>query len=440
MNAASRGDRSVVLGVVSKLVAVLFAATLSMGAWADLWVATWATANKTENPFGFDANRPAPIANDTTLRQVLRISRGGSEFRIWLTNELGTAPLTIGKVSAARGLEGSAVEDVVPVLFNGSESVTIPPGARVVSDPVSVSAKAFTDLVVSLYVPAHESTQSPVTYHPRALQTNYMDVGDQVMGLDLGAPVEMFVSAYLAAVDVAVRRPLPVIAAIGDSLTDGDQNAATGPEGKPEPIDRNKRYPNFLLKAILRSYASDERIPGLVPVVNLGISGNQVTNDLLGDNAVARFGRDVLSRSGVTHVVVWEGINDIGLPPLLGGVATPAAAIISGLQQIAAQARVAGLKVIGCTLTPSGGFALPTYSSQEADTIRTEVNEWIRTSGAFDAVADLDALMRDPADPTMIKGGPAPSDYTVDGLHFTNRGYRDIAGAIADALLEAGYQ
>ena len=418
--------------VTSKVLIAAVTALLALGAVADgydreTWAATWATANKVQFP-GFDDASPAPVANDTTLRQIVRISLGGRKFRVWLSNELGTEPLNVARASIARRLEGSAIQNPVRrLLFSGHESITIPPGARVVSDPVRLHAKNDSDLTISIHLPDDlTGSTSPVTYHPRALQTNYVDSGDQVMHLDLGSPQEIFVSAYLAAVDVAVRRPVPVVAALGDSTTDGDGAAGA------EPIDLNARYTNFLSEKIHGKHLR-------ASVVNLGISGNQVTNDLLGDNAVARVGRDVLSRTGVTHVVVWEGINDIGLADFLFGAPTPAAAIISGLQQIAAQARAAGYKVVGCTITPAGGFILPTYGSN--DDIRNEVNDWIRHSGTFDAVADLDALMRDPHNPNVIKGGEAPNEITPDGLHFTPKGYRMIAKRVLKALYRSsGYR
>ena len=428
----------------SQLLLMVAAALATAGAAAEgfkreYWAATWATANKVENPFGFDALRPAPVANDSTLRQIVRISRGGHRFRVWLTNELGTAPLVISKASLARRLEGSAIDgDAHPLLFNGEESITIPPGARVVSDAVALYARNRSDLVISIYIADDvAASMSPVTYHPRALQTNYMDAGDQVLAHDLSAPTEMFVWAYIAAVDVDVKRPVAVIVTKGDSITDGDQLAATGPEGPPEPIDQNARYPDFLFELIVKRHKKGASFPGIAPVVNLGISGNQVTNDLLGQNAVARFGRDVLSRSGATHLVLLEGINDIGLPPLLGGAATSADAIIAGLHQIAVQARKAGLRVIGCTITPASGFAFPTYGGPEVEAIRNEVNHWIRTSKVFHAVADLDAVMRDPDNPAFIKGGALPNAITPDGLHFTAVGYKMIAREVLNAVLRA---
>jgi lysophospholipase L1-like esterase len=186
-----------------------------------------------------------------------------------------------------------------------------------------------------------------------------------------------------------------------------------------EPIDQNARYTNFLAERLARRGA----------VINLGISGNQVTSTFIGDNLQARLDRDVLAQAAVTHIVIQGGINDIGLPPLLGGVSASAADIISGLQQIAARARAQGLIVIGATLSPSGSYFLPTYTSTEAQAIRRAVNDWIRTSDSYDLVADFDAALRDPDDTDVLN-----PIYSADGLHPNSEGYRLMARVVARLL------
>jgi lysophospholipase L1-like esterase len=414
--------------LLASITAIASVAALA-GPPAANWTATWATANKVEfQPF--DAARPAPRTNDSTLRQIVRISQGGAQFRVWLTNELGTAPLNVGAASLALRDEDSAIVGTAqPLTFGGQESVTIAAGQRVASDPVSLDAPDFAELAISLYLPDDLSlSASPITYHPRALQTSYQldGVGDQVGASELNDPTEIYVWAYLAAVDVTSQRTLPVVATFGDSLTDGDQLAAD------EPIDRNERYPDFLAERFLQrdNPGKGKRLGQVAAVVNLGISGNQVLSPLLGDAAQTRFGRDVTSLSGVSHVVIWEGINDIGLPPLFGAPYVTADALQQGLSDLASQARAAGLTVVACTLTPAGAFALPTYGSAEAEAVRNAVNDWIRTTDVFDRVVDLDALLRDPETPEYLR-----TDLTVDGLHLNAKGYGMVADAVYAALL-----
>ncbi len=201
----------------------------------------------------------------------------------------------------------------------------------------------------------------------------------------------------------------------------------------PEPVDLNDRYPNLLSEAIIAGGKA-------AGVINLGISGNQVTANFLGENPAARLSRDVLTQTGVTHVIIVEGINDIGLPVLLNilGIPTPlvsADQIIEGHKQVIARAKASGIVTIGGTLSPSGSSSLPGYSGDEAESKRQAVNAWIRDSGAYDVVVDFDAALADASDPTIMN--PA---LTADGLHPNSAGYQVMADevfAVIGGLLPA---
>ena len=412
---------------------------LSLGATADSgkapaerWAGTWAAAASTTGPF----DPPVAPLNDQTIRQIVRISSGGSALRIRLTNVNGTAPLTIGATSVARRASDAAVyaDSLREVTFGGKASITIPPGARVLSDPVDLQVQNLDDLAISLYLPdAATDPGSPVTNHVRALQTAYELSGDQTTNAD--PLIDGTITSYfwLSGVDVATRAPMPVIAILGDSIANGDTST----------LDSNQRWPNLLAERIYHP-ARDKPNRGLprAGVLNLGISGNQVTSTFIGDSAQARLDRDVLTQTGVTHVIIHEGINDIGLPGLLSlfGIPTPpisAETIIAGYQQLIIRARARGLVVIGATVTPAGGFGLPDYSTPDGEAKRQTLNAWIRDSGAFDAVIDFDALLRDPNDPTLIRG-----DLTNDGLHPNDAGYKLMADSVPLELFrprERGY-
>ena len=419
-NGAARLLKILLPGVLALL------ATASVFADNDhqYWAATWATASKTVTPF----DAPLPTLNDTTVRQVVRISMGGDGFRVWLTNEFGTAPLNIGEARLAlRDMDSAIVPGSDRMLtFGGEASIAIAPGARAVSDPVNLAAPHLAELVISVHLPDDLSTsESPVTYHVRALQTNYLADGNQTGAEDLESATTVPSWFFLAAVDVRWYKPVPVIAAFGDSITDGDQT-------QPEPVDLNARYTDFLAKRILVSHKMDWRLVDQASVINLGISGNQVITSFLGENAQARLNRDVFTQTGVTHIIVLEGINDIGLPVLLGAPSgATAGQLIAAHQQIAARARAAGLKAIGATLTPSADSTLPGYGMGAVEEARQGLNEWIRTSGAYDMVVDLDAVLSDPDDPTRLR-----ADLTADGLHPNSDGYRAIAQAVHAVLAQ----
>ena len=85
---------------------------------------------------------PAPfnvpeVIEGQTVRQIARISVGGDQLRIVLSNEFGTRPVTIGNTTVALSAGGDAIdpETVKPVTFGGSATAVIPPGAPLVSDP-----------------------------------------------------------------------------------------------------------------------------------------------------------------------------------------------------------------------------------------------------------------------------------------------------------------
>lgn len=227
----------------------------------------------------------------------------------------------------------------------------------------------------------------------------------------------------LAGVDVAVAEPIPVVVAFGDSITDG-AFASSGMYG---------RWTDVLTERL----AADATL-GPVAVVNLGTGGNQILAEssgaadmraAFGEAGLARFDRDVLGQPGVTHLIVLEGINDIGLASLFGDSATApgASEIIGGLWQLAQRARAHGISPIGGTLAP---FAGAVYFSPEGEATRSAVNAWIRAGGAFDPVIDFDAATRDPAQPTRLLPTYDPGDH----LHPNDAGYRAMGEAVDLAL------
>ncbi len=385
------------------------------------WIATWATAVSTQSPF----DAPTPQFNDVTLRQIVRVSIGGHRLRVWLSNEHGTEPLVVQSASIAHRDAGSAVRagTVRQLTFGGSAAVTIPAGARVLSDAVRLITRARTDLAISMHLPQDLSAQtSPASYHVRALQTSYIAPGDQVQEADLASAETTTAWFYLAAVESQSGWLSAVVAGFGDSITDGDQLAAM------EPVDQNERYTDFLARRLIvaRDFGRYER----GAVVNLGKSGNQLQSTFIGENMLARLNADVLSISGLTHLIVLGGINDLGLPVLLGAPqGASVEALIAAHLQIVRQARAQGVIVIGGTLPPSGGSFLPGYNTPETDAARQALNDWIRHGGAYDAVADFDRHLRDPENPGAMR-----ADLTADGLHPNSEGYRRMA-AVAEAAL-----
>jgi lysophospholipase L1-like esterase len=347
--------------------------------------------------------------NNQTLRLIVHPSIGGERLRIVLSNAFGTAPLVVGAANVAlRDTDAAIVSKSSRVLrFSGSASTTVPSGAIMVSDPVDLALPATSDLVVDLYVPGDTAASgSALTMHTGANQTSYVSSTGNYAGAET-FPVATTTGSWfvLARVEVAAPQAAGVIVALGDSITDGSRSTP----------NTNRRWPDLLAKRL--AAGSGPRMA----VLNAGIAGNRVLLDNAGPNALARFDRDVLTQTGVTHVVVMEGINDIGQ-----GRANPlpsAADLINAHRQLILRAHARGLKIYGATLTPFEGAG---YFTPEGEAKRSALNEWIRTSKEYDGVIDFDAAVRDPANPrkflTQYQSG--------DNLHPSDAGYQAMADAV----------
>ncbi len=381
------------------------------------WVATWGAAMVATDPGG------APDFTGQTLREIVHTSVGGQRTRVWLSNRFGTEPLHIGaahialSASASFGAnpDGTSNQSGIqagtdhPLTFNGSDTVVIPPGAEVVSDPVALNVPALTDLAVSLYFPDHTMGS---TAHPDSNQISYRANGNQVGAADLGGKSWESKPWYVVSgVDVDAPGDSAVIA-FGDSITDG----AYATENE------NHRWPDYLATRLAADPGT--KMAGVLGVVNVGIGGNRVLLDGYGPNAVSRINPDVIARSGARYVIILESINDIGRftsdhQPY--GDLTQR--LEAGIAEIAAQAHQHGIKVIGATLTPYAGCG---YYSDAGNQVRNAVNEWIRTSPIFDGVADFDKAVRDPQNPQHF----AAQYDSGDHLHPKDAGYQAMAAAI----------
>jgi lysophospholipase L1-like esterase len=365
--------------------------------------------------------------NNQTVRNVIFTSIGGSELRVRLSNTFGTSALHVGGVSVGIVLTGA---QLVPgtthrVTFGGHVSVTVLVGAEVVSDPLSMTVSPLEDLAVSLYLPV---ATGPTTYHLTAQQTNYVASGDHAGDVSPAAYTTTATSwFFLDGVDVRNAPSAGSVVAFGDSITDGFQSQ----------VGANDRWPNFLARRL------DARLGAKAPsVVDEGISGNRVLTDsaCFGVSALARLNRDILSQTAVRDVILLEGVNDIGFSqePNAGCFApntnVSATQIISGYEQIIGLVHARGLEIFGGTITPfKDALIMPgAYWSPAAEVKREAVNNWIRTSHAFDGVIDFAEAVQDPLDPLYLN----PAYNSGDNLHPNDAGYEAMANAINLELLK----
>ena len=381
------------------------------------WVASWGTSEQAVDPANNQPGVDAEKLTDVTVRQLVHLSLGGSAVRLELSNTFGTKPLTIDSVHVARPGEARSAPSTVidaatdhAVTFAGEAAVTVPAGAKYVSDPVAMSVPALANLTISFHL-----GEAPVgqTAHPGSRATSWLLHGEHAGDADLEGAERVVRWFQLAAVDVSAPAKAGAVVAFGDSITDG--HGAT--------TDGNDRWPDVLAR----------RLQGagmLVAVVNEGIGGNHLLTDGNGANALARVDRDVLSLESVRSVIVLEGINDVGmLAREKTGTAADHAALVARMtaayEQIVLRAHAHGLKVIGGTMTPFVGsdYYAPTAADEA---VRGAVNAWIREPGHFDAIVDFDKAVRDPADPSRMLSAFDSGDH----LHPGPAGYKAMAEAI----------
>jgi lysophospholipase L1-like esterase len=337
-----------------------------------------------------------------------------------LSNAFGTAPLTIGAADVSlHGKEAAIVPNSTRALaFGGAASATIPPGAMLFSDPVSLTVPALADLAIDIYLPGDTAASpSPLTVHNGARQTNYVSPQGNKVGA-ASMPVQTTTSAwfFLSRVEVIAPPTTGALALFGDSITDGFNSTP----------DTNRRWPDHFARRLKNRAGGSP-----VGVLNLGIDGNRILSDGLGVNALARFDRDVLVQSGITHVVILEGINDLGL------TRTPrpgVADLIAGHLQLIERAHARGLKVFGATLLPYEGTTFAGYWSPEGEATRQKFNEWIRTSHKYDDVIDFDRVVRDPGQPSRLLLKIDSGDH----LHPNDAGYEAMANAVNLSLFGTG--
>ena len=429
--AASRrnGQRSAWLALGRMALALLAAGAFTVAGVAEAsesdeshgnehWVGTWSNALH-QPDLGVPGLANAGF-NNQTLRQIVHISVGGPRVRVRLST-FRASGLVIGAAHIA--LRATAAS-IVPgsdrtLTFGGTPSITIPPGALVVSDPVELNVPDLSDLAVSIFV---SGNTGPATWHFEGRQTSFISPpGDFT-----ASPVMPFSSTtlarfWLAGVEVVASERTGAIIALGESITDGTQST----------VDANNRWPDHLARRLMAQPGNRE-----MGVLNEGIAGNRLLHDSLGPNGLARFDRDVLAQTGVAHVIVQMGANDIFT--LNPAEEVTADQVIQGHKQLIERAHAKGLKIFGCTLTPLEGFLLPgtpfPLFSPAKEVKRQAVNAWIRTSGEYDDVIDFDRVLRDPNSPSKILALYDSGDHG----HPTDAGYQALANAIDLRLFTNG--
>jgi lysophospholipase L1-like esterase len=377
---------------------------------AGEWVGTWTTAPQLVEPRNMP---PEPGLSHNTLRQVVRVSLGGDSLRVRFSNEFSTSPVILNAVHIAVSTDSSAIDpDTEQTLrFNGAPEVSMAPGAAMTSDPFRFALEPRSNVAITIHF---GDTSPDVTGHPGSRTTSYLLPGNEVSAADFPGAVRTDHWYIINGIDVVAEESAAAVVVLGNSITDG----------RGSGTNKQNRWPDELARRLQEN--PDTR---LVAVLNQGIGGNCVLRDCLGPAALSRFERDVLGATKVRWLIILEGINDIGQIPGAEAAAKIADDLISAYEQMIDRAHAKSIKVYGATLLPFGGSF---YDTAYRETARNTVNEWIRSSGRFDAVIDLDAALRDPENPLRL----LPAADTGDHLHPNETGHRMMAEAVDLMLFE----
>ena len=390
-----------------KLTILLLAAAMSMTISAQqknsptsVWEATWATAIEFTGP----SDMPASSLSNRAIRQIIHVSKGGTQLQLKLSNVHSKEPVDIKSVFIADAKEASDIDAKTAkyVTFNGKRNITIEPGKDLTSDVIGYNLKPLQ--LLSITINYGESTPVNASSHRGSRTTSYIIKG-------VAKPKTKFVDAEkvdhwynIASLDVLRSNPAEAnaIVVLGNSITDG----------RGSTTNKQNRWTDAMAEAL----------GGETSVLNLGIGGNSVLWGGLSEPAVKRFNRDILEQQGVKTLIIFQGVNDIG--GSRGNSEEVAKKLTEAYKSFIDQGHAKGWKVIGATITPFKGNSYYSFFHEAA---RQVVNEWIRTSGAFDAIIDFDELVRDPQDPTKLK-----AEYSDDWLHLNPTGYAAMGKLAAE--------
>lgn len=374
----------------------------------EIWVGTWATSPQLVEPHNMP---PEPGLSNNTLRQIVRVSIGGDSLRVRFSNEFSASAVTIKGAQIAVSTGGSSIDTatIIPLTFNRQPEVTMAAGSLVTSDAFLFNVAPRTDLAITLFF---GETAPDVTGHPGSRTTSFMMEANHLFCRQFSDSIKTDHWYVINGIDVKAPETAGAVAILGNSITDG----------RGSGTNMQNRWPDMLSEQLVKNPSTQH-----VAVLNHGIGGNCVLKDCLGPAAVDRFKRDVLDMPGVRWLIVLEGVNDLGQTRDSLAAADVANGLIAAYQQMIEQAHANGILVYGATILP---FGESFYYTSFREAARKTVNEWIRTSGQFDAVIDFDKAMQNPENPITL----LPDVHTGDYLHPNEAGYR-LMGEFVDLTL-----
>ncbi|KAJ4369341.1 hypothetical protein N0V86_009172 [Didymella sp. IMI 355093] len=392
----------------------------SKGHWVDAWASMpqlTEPANLPPAPF----NQTGAVFVNSTIRQTLYMTTEASQIRIKISNVFGGSNLPITAVTVAlpinqtAGIHQIQASTLQKVTFSGKNSISIPNGALAVSDPIDFPIKAQQIITVTAYLAAGQTTNS-ITSHPGSRTTSWWQFGNAVDAAQLAITDPTTQSAahwyFLSSIEAWVPKSTGSLLIVGDSITDG----------RGSTTNANNRWPDLLLARLQKSSSTKH-----ISFGNLAAGGNRILADGLGPNAFGRVDRDVLAHPGVKYAMIFEGVNDIGTAAATADAQNVVYEnLVQAYQQMVSLIHAHGIPVFGATITPfsaPSNFTGQPYSSPVREATRQKINDFIRNSGTFDAVADFDKFLADPSIPSQL----APQYDSGDYLHPGPVGYQHVA-------------
>ena len=366
---------------------------------AQRWVGTWSAA-----PYEAGTNTPpSPYLANNTLRQVVRVSIGGDTLRVKFSNRTSSTPVTMNSVNIAVSTDRSTsvidISTMKQLKFDGNESVTMNAYSEVTSDPIAFPLTPGMNLAITIYY-GEIKTASDMTFHYGSRTDSYILTGDQTASADFSGATTVERWYNISSIDVLASDESGAVAVLGNSITDG-YGIHNG---------QDKWTDTFSEKLLADSSTSH------VSVLNLGIGATLVTT-----SGLSRFQKDILAQPGLRWIIIFYGVNDIAAN-------ISANNIIDAFKNMIYQAHAQNIRIYGATITPFEGHS---YYSTAHETVRDEVNKWIRTPGNFDKCIDFDKAIRDPADTLKLR-----ADYSNDWLHPNTAGYKLLGESVDLSLFQ----
>lgn len=376
------------------------------------WIGTWACAQQPVDKHFMPYNNQM---TNRSVRQIVKVSIGGRLIRLLLSNELSAEPLEITSIYVAKAKEEYKIEPLTAryFSFHGKKGVHIAAGRAIFTDALKFDLKPLEKL--SITINYRKAPKSP-TVHMGSRTTSYILKGTS-------NPMTNFASALkenhwfnISSIEV-YDKDVAAIAILGNSITDG----------KGSTINAQDRWPDRMSETLNNTKEYNLLKSGRMGILNLGIGNNRILSVGLGIPGKDRFNRDILTQHGLSSVIIFEAINDIGTSK---NPEETAQLLITEYEKMIIKAHERGLKVYGGTITPFKGCK--GYYTEEREKCRKTVNEWIRSSGKYDGIIDFDQLLCDPASPEQLR-----KDLHIgDWLHPNAAGYKLMGEYAAKKILQ----